>query len=76
MISLNGTYSYTYRFSIDAGSNLTAADLDGAGSNAGLTFDPSNLGLLTVTDGIVPEPSTGLLVIAGLLGVASWRRRA
>ena len=26
--------------------------------------------------GVVPEPSTGVLVIAGLLGLAGWRRRA
>jgi hypothetical protein len=25
---------------------------------------------------MIPEPSTGLLVIAGLLGVSGWRRRA
>lgn len=63
---INGTYSYTYRFSIDAGANLTAADLDGAGSNAGLTFEPSNLGLLTVTGGSVPEPAPAALVLVGL----------
>jgi len=64
---INGTYSYTYRFSVDAGANLTAADLDGAGSNPGLTFDPSNLGLLTVTGGIVPEPGSLVLLGFGLV---------
>jgi hypothetical protein len=43
-----GNYSYTSRFSLD-GVNWTYCDLDGAGSNAGLTFDPALLGALTVT---------------------------
>ncbi|HWO23947.1 MAG TPA: Ig-like domain-containing protein [Kofleriaceae bacterium] len=43
-----GTYSYTARFSVD-GRNWTYCDLDGAGSNAGLSFDPARLGKLTVT---------------------------
>jgi uncharacterized protein YjdB len=42
------TYRYTSRFSID-GENWTYCDLDGAGSNAGLSFDPARLGTLTVT---------------------------
>jgi cysteine-rich repeat protein len=43
-----GTYSYTARFSVD-GRNWTYCDLDGAGSGAGLSFDPARLGKLTVT---------------------------
>jgi len=43
-----GTYRYTSRFSLD-GYNWTYCDLDGAGSNAGLSFDPAQLGTLTVT---------------------------
>jgi hypothetical protein len=42
-----GSYRYTYRFSID-GVWWTYCDLDGAGSNAGLSFDVSQLGVLTV----------------------------
>jgi len=45
-----GTYSYVYRFSIDGGAHWTYCDLDGAGSNASLSFDPALLGELTVTD--------------------------
>lgn len=44
-----GTYSYTYRFSIDDGISYTYCDIDGAGGNPGLTFDSTNLGTLTVT---------------------------
>lgn len=46
-----GSYSYTYRFAIDDGSTplvFSYADLDGAGTNTGLSFDPSQLGSLTV----------------------------
>ncbi|MEZ4402349.1 MAG: Ig-like domain-containing protein [Kofleriaceae bacterium] len=43
-----GSYRYASRFSLD-GVNWTYCDLDGAGSNAGLSFSPSNLGVLTVT---------------------------
>lgn len=42
-----GTYGYTYRFSID-GTNWTVCDLNGAGANAGLTFESNQLGVLTV----------------------------
>jgi hypothetical protein len=42
-----GSYSYSYRFSID-GITATYCDLDGAGSNPGLTFDLTQLGVLTV----------------------------
>ena len=56
------------------------------GSNLNRIYNVASDGALTVfagtgTDGfrarawvaIIPEPSTGLLVIAGLLGLASWR---
>ena len=46
-----GTYAYTYRFGIDNGVDpvvYTYADMDGAGTMPGLTFDPSQLGTLTV----------------------------
>jgi uncharacterized repeat protein (TIGR02543 family) len=43
-----GTYAYTYRFSLDGGP-YTYCDLDGAGENPGLAFDPAQLGMLTVT---------------------------
>lgn len=44
-----GAYSYTYRFSLDGGAHYTTCDIDGAGSNVGLTFSASNLGTLNVT---------------------------
>jgi hypothetical protein len=44
-----GTYAYTIRFSFDGGASYTYADLDGAGSNAGLTFSPAQLGTMSVT---------------------------
>ena len=42
-----GTYSYTFRFSLDGGFSFTLADLDGAGANAGLTFSTAQLGTAT-----------------------------
>jgi hypothetical protein len=43
-----GSYRYTFRFSLDNGVTWTYADLDGAGSNAGLSFDLAQLPVLTV----------------------------
>jgi hypothetical protein len=40
-----GSYSYSYRFSID-GNTATYCDLDGAGSSPGHTFDATQLGVL------------------------------
>jgi hypothetical protein len=48
-----GSYRYGYRFSLDGGASWTYCDNNqadsGAGANAGLTFDLTNLGVLTVT---------------------------
>ena len=44
-----GTYAYAARFSRDDGGSWTYCDLDGAGSNAGLTFATGQLGSMTVT---------------------------
>ena len=41
-----GTYGYTTRFTRD-GTNWTYCDLNGAGANGGLTFEPAQLGVLT-----------------------------
>jgi hypothetical protein len=43
-----GTYSYAYRFSVDGGGRWTYCDVDGAGANGGLTFESTNLGVMTV----------------------------
>ncbi|MGH7130409.1 MAG: hypothetical protein ACREJO_00475 [Phycisphaerales bacterium] len=74
-----GTYWYTFRFNLDpllTGGNVgwTLADIDGAGSNNGLTYNASygatpNLGVLTV----VPSPSAAAL--ASLASIAAFRRR-
>ena len=69
-----GEYSYTFRFSLDGGQSFTAGDLDGAGSNAGLGFDPAQLGALTVV-GSVPEPSTYAMLVGGLGILALFARR-
>ena len=42
-----GSYRYTYRFSVD-GTTWTYCDLNGAGSNPNLTFETTQLGVLTV----------------------------
>jgi hypothetical protein len=47
--SIAATYAYTFRFSQDNGLRWTYCDLDGAGSNAGLIFDSTRLGTMTVT---------------------------
>ncbi len=43
-----GTYAYTFRFSQDNGLRWTYCDVDGAGSNDGLLFDATRLGVMTV----------------------------
>jgi len=70
LINSVGTYSYTYRFSFDD-VNFTAADLDGAGSDFGLSFDPNNLGVMTV----VPEPASLALLVGAAVTLLSRRRR-
>ena len=62
-----GTYAYTYRYSLDGGATWTAADLNGAGANAGLTFEPAQLGVMTV----VPEPWGAASL--GMSGLACMR---
>jgi hypothetical protein len=44
-----GTFRYLFRYSLDGGLNWTHCDLDGAGSNPGLSFDIAQTGVLTVT---------------------------
>ncbi|MBU0607234.1 MAG: hypothetical protein KKI08_05070, partial [Armatimonadetes bacterium] len=43
-----GDYRYTYRFSFD-GTIWTYCDMNGAGSNSGLTFETTELPVMTVT---------------------------
>ena len=52
--AVNGSYRYTYRYSLNGGTNWTVADLDGVGTNSGLSFDLNQLGVLTVTGGVNP----------------------
>ena len=44
-----GTYACTTRFSVDDGLGWTVCDRDGAGTNAGLSFDVAQLGSMTVS---------------------------
>ncbi|UQA55766.1 Ig-like domain-containing protein [Polyangium aurulentum] len=43
-----GTYRYAYRFSLD-GTNWTYCDINGAGANGGLSFEVTQLPVMTVT---------------------------
>lgn len=43
-----GQYSYVYRMSLDSGATWTYCDVDGAGWNAGLSFEVTRIPLLTV----------------------------
>ena len=43
-----GSYRYVYRVSFDHGASWTTCDNDGAGSNAGLSFDLEARAVLTV----------------------------
>lgn len=52
--AVNGTYNYTYRYSLDNGTTWTIGDLDGNGASLGLSFDLNQLGVLTVTGGANP----------------------
>jgi hypothetical protein len=52
--AINGTYLYTSRFSLDGGTTWTVGDLDGNGTNDGLSFSLAQLGVLTVTGGLNP----------------------
>ena len=44
-----GTYRYVFRFSLDGGATWSYADLDGAGTNPGLSFDPNNIGTMNIS---------------------------
>lgn len=48
-VTSSTNFAYTFRFSQDNGLRWTYCDLDGAGSNASLLFDTSQLGVMTVT---------------------------
>ena len=48
-VAASTSYSYTFRFSQDGGLKWTYCDLSGAGSGSGLTFEVTQLGVMTVT---------------------------
>jgi hypothetical protein len=52
--AVNGVYNYTYRYSLNGGTTWLMTDLDGNGTNAGLSFNLAQLGVLTVTGGVNP----------------------
>ena len=48
VVTASTTYAYTFRFSQDGGVRWTYCDVNGAGSGAGLTFESTQLGSVTV----------------------------
>jgi hypothetical protein len=48
-VTSSTNFSYTFRFSQDNGLKWTYCDLNGAGSNPGMTFESTQLGVMTVT---------------------------
>lgn len=48
VVTASATYAYTFRFSQDGGVRWTYCDVNGAGSGAGLTFESTQLGSMTV----------------------------
>ncbi len=48
-VAVSTDFAFTYRFSQDGGMRWTYCDLNGAGSNSGLDFEPTQLGVMTVT---------------------------
>ena len=66
--NFGGTYSYVYRFSFDSGLNWSYADLDGAGTNPGLSFNPNNLGTMTVNAPTAASVSVSGRVLASVDG--------
>jgi Carboxypeptidase regulatory-like domain len=66
--TVGGIYSYVYRFSFDSGLNWSYADLDGAGTNAGLSFNPNNLGTMTVN-----APTAASATVSGRVFTPSGR---
>jgi len=46
MPTIAGEYRFLYRFSLDQGVSWTYCDVDGSGSNAGLTFSLDQMGIL------------------------------
>jgi hypothetical protein len=63
----------TYLYWTTTQSYIYRASLDGTGVIR-FIYAPSGNGYLAGLAVLVPEPGTGLLVIAGLLGLAGWRR--
>jgi Ca2+-binding RTX toxin-like protein len=65
-----GDWAYTYRFAINDGVHplqFTYADLDGAGTDPGLSFDPGNLGVLTSTRPQLVGTTDSDVVVGGAL---------
>jgi hypothetical protein len=44
-----GSYGYVFRVSLDGGASFTYCDIDGAGSDAGLTFETTQIASMLVT---------------------------
>jgi hypothetical protein len=71
-LAVDGTHIYWTNFGID-GDTIARANLDGSDVSEsfipGLDLFPANSGIA-----VIPEPGTGLLVMAGVLGLAIKRR--
>ena len=66
-------YAYTYRFSVDSGATYTYCDLDGNGTNAGLSFSAASLGTLTVNpNGAAPISVNDVSANEGNSGTTSF----
>ncbi len=66
-------YAYTYRFSVDSGATFTYCDLDGNGTNAGLSFSAASLGTLTVNpNGAAPISVNDVSANEGNSGTTSF----
>jgi hypothetical protein len=68
-IAVDASYIYWANYNTNA---IARANLDGTGVNQ--SFITGVNGPEGIAISSVPEPTTGLLVVVGLLGLAAWRR--
>ncbi|MBK8138144.1 MAG: ExeM/NucH family extracellular endonuclease [Chloroflexi bacterium] len=66
-------FSYTYRFSVDGGATYTPCDLDGNGTNAGLSLSTAQLGTMTVNpNGAAPISINDVTLAEGNAGTTNF----
>ncbi len=69
-----GTFSYTFRYSIDNGATWALADIDGTLNG----IDVNQFGVATITVGTgapVPVPGAVWMFVSGFLGIAGLKRK-